>query len=85
MNLAEIIDTLLADAEEENSDHEKYMKLYEALEEKFPDKGYGCIIRDIAEEESLHRCHIQHILKELGADDDGTVLPDKPNMTKDRR
>lgn len=68
MSLEEIIGALTKDVTDEESDHEKYMKLAEALEEKFPSRGYGGIIKDIAHEEAIHRAHIHDILADMGAD-----------------
>ena len=72
MEFDEIISVLTRDARDEESDHDKYMKLADELDNNFPDRGYGGIIRDIAGEEETHRAHIRDILKDIGADTEDT-------------
>ncbi len=56
---------LAKDLEDEGSDHEKYMKLADAADEKYPCRGYGAILRDIAREEAVHHKHIKMILDDM--------------------
>ena len=70
MTLDEIIEALSEDVDDEGADYEKYTKLAEALKEKFPNRGYGGIIMDIAWEEKTHHDHIKHILTDMGADEE---------------
>lgn len=70
MTLDEIIKALTEDVDDEDADYDKYTKLSEALNEKFPHRGYGAIIRDIAHEEMMHQHHIKCILKDMGADEE---------------
>lgn len=69
MTLEETITSLREDLDSENSDYEKYMKLAESMDEKFPNRGYGGVLRDIAKEEMAHQFHIKCMLKDMGADD----------------
>ena len=58
--------TELQDAhEDEAQDVEKYMKLAELADEKYPSRGYGSILRDIGKEESVHKKHIKLILEDM--------------------
>ena len=58
-------DELIAAHEDEASDVEKYMKLAELADEKYPSRGYGSILRDIGKEESVHKKHIKLILEDM--------------------
>lgn len=58
-------DELMAAHEDEASDVEKYMKLAEIADEKYPDCGYGSILRDIGKEESVHKKHLKSILEDM--------------------
>ena len=53
------------DHESEMSDHDKYMELAMIADEKYPCRGYGAILRDIAKEEEIHRKHIKAILEDM--------------------
>lgn len=53
------------DHEEEINDHDKYMKQAMMADEKYPCRGYGSILRDIAREEEIHRRHIKAILDDM--------------------
>ena len=61
----DIVSELKKDLEDEASDHEKYMKLADAADEKYPCRGYGAILRDIAREEGVHHRHIKMILDDM--------------------
>jgi len=56
---------LQADYESEEADNDKYMKLADAADKKYPCRGYGSILRDIAREEATHRKHIKMILDDM--------------------
>lgn len=58
-------DELVAAHEDEKEDVEKYMKLAEMADEKYPYRGYGSILRDIGKEESVHKKHIKLILEDM--------------------
>lgn len=52
---------------EENGDIEKYTKLAEIADEKYPCRGYGSIIRSIGKEEAQHKKYIKMILEDMHA------------------
>ena len=58
-------DLIYEDLEAEESDNEKYMDLALQADCEYPDRGYGCIIRDIAKEEEQHRKHLSDILYDI--------------------
>lgn len=58
---------LKKDLEDEEADNNKYMKLAEAADMKYPCRGYGAILRDIAREEAVHHKHIKMILEDMHA------------------
>lgn len=60
-----IAEELKKDLESESSDNDKYMKLAAAADEKYPCRGYGAILRDIAREEKTHHKHIKMILEDM--------------------
>ena len=60
-----IIEELKKDLEDEGADNEKYMKLAAAADAKYPCRGYGAILRDIAKEEAIHHKHIKMILEDM--------------------
>lgn len=66
-----IVAELKTDLAEEAHDNEKYKKLAEVADEKYPHKGYGAILRDIAREEKTHHKHIQMILEDMQASMEG--------------
>lgn len=53
------------DLADEASDAEKYMKLADLATAKYPECGYGAILRDIAHEETVHHKHIHAILMDM--------------------
>ena len=61
----DLVAELKKDLEDEAGDHDKYLKLAMAADEKYPWRGYGAILRDIAKEEGIHRKHIQMILEDM--------------------
>ena len=64
-NEVDISAELMKDLEEEGADSDKYMKLADAMDEKYPCRGYGAILRDIAREEKSHHKHIKMILEDM--------------------
>lgn len=82
MTLEEMITSLREDLDSENSDYDKYMKLAESMDEKFPKRGYGGILRDIAKEEMTHQLHIKYMLKDMGADEEENKEEDEKTNTK---
>lgn len=62
-----IVEELKKDLEDEGADNEKYMKLAAAADMKYPCRGYGAILRDIAKEEAIHHKHIKMILEDMHA------------------
>lgn len=63
----DIVEELKKDLEDEETDNGKYMKLAAAADAKYPCRGYGAILRDIAREESIHHKHIKMILEDMHA------------------
>lgn len=61
----DIVEELKKDLEDEGADNEKYMKLAAAADAKYPCRGYGAILRDIAKEEAIHHKHIKMILEDM--------------------
>ena len=41
------------------------MKLAEIADEKYPDRGYGAVLRAIGKEESQHKKYIKMILDDM--------------------
>lgn len=64
----DIAEELKKDYESEEADNGKYLKLAEAADMKYPCRGYGAILRDIAREEETHRKHIKMILEDMHVD-----------------
>lgn len=60
---------LKADYESEEADNDKYLKLAEAADKKYPCRGYGSILKEIAREEETHRRHIKMILEDMHVSD----------------
>ena len=56
---------LKKDLEDEENDNGKYMKLAAEADKKYPCRGYGAILRDIAREESVHHKHLRMILEDM--------------------
>ena len=67
----DIIEELKKDLEDEGADNEKYLKLAAAADMKYPCRGYGSILRDIAREEAVHHKHIKMILEDMHASMEG--------------
>lgn len=67
----DIATELKKDYESEEADNDKYLKLAEAADKKYPCRGYGSILRDIAREEEIHRKHIKMILEDMHATTQG--------------
>lgn len=63
----DIVEELKKDLEDEGADNEKYLKLAAAADKKYPCRGYGAILRDIAKEEAIHHKHIKMILEDMHA------------------
>lgn len=63
----DIVAELKKDLEDEEADNSKYMKLAAAADMKYPCRGYGAILRDIASEEATHHKHIKMILEDMHA------------------
>ena len=63
----DIVAELKKDLEDEEADNGKYMKLAAAADMKYPCRGYGAILRDIAREEAVHHKHIKMILEDMHA------------------
>lgn len=61
----DVVSELKKDLEDEGADNEKYMKLAMAADKKYPCRGYGAILRDIAKEEAIHHKHIKMILEDM--------------------
>lgn len=61
----DIVEELKKDLEDEGADNEKYLKLAAAADMKYPCRGYGSILRDIAKEEAIHHKHIKMILEDM--------------------
>lgn len=61
----DIAEELKKDLESEGADNEKYLKLAAAADMKYPCRGYGSILRDIAREEAVHHKHIKMILEDM--------------------
>lgn len=74
----DIIAELKKDLESEDGDHQKYIRLAEAADEKYPCKGYGSILRAIAREEESHHRHIKMMLEDMHAPPD--VSTEKPEV-----
>ena len=51
--------------QEEEKDSNHYGELAAMADKAYPDKGYGSILRDIAEEEKMHRRHLQAIIDDM--------------------
>lgn len=66
-----IAEELKKDLESEGADNEKYLKLAAAADMKYPCRGYGSILRDIAREEAVHHKHIKMILEDMHASMEG--------------
>lgn len=66
-----ITEELKKDLESEGADNEKYLKLAAAADMKYPCRGYGSILRDIAREEAVHHKHIKMILEDMHASMEG--------------
>lgn len=62
---------LKKDLEDEENDNGKYMKLAMEADKKYPCRGYGAILRDIAKEEAIHHKHIKMILEDMHAEMEG--------------
>ena len=67
----DIVEELKKDLESEGADNEKYLKLAAAADMKYPCRGYGSILRDIAREEAVHHKHIKMILEDMHASMEG--------------
>ena len=62
MNLKEKLEEALTD---EENDADKYTNLADYAKVKYPDCGYGQILKDIAHEEQIHHKHIRAILDDM--------------------
>lgn len=75
----DIVAELKKDLESEGADNQKYMRLADAADEKYPCRGYGSILRAIAKEEETHHRHIKMILDDMHVPPDMPV--EKPEVT----
>lgn len=67
----DVVAELKKDLEDEEADNGKYTKLAAAADMKYPCRGYGSILRDIAREEAVHHKHIKMILEDMHASMEG--------------
>lgn len=69
MNEEKNIDDILKDAfMDECNGVIEYLDMSKMTSDKYPNKGYAQIFRDIAREERIHKNHIKDIIKDMGVE-----------------